>query len=228
MVNQIIFDDCFSALLNIKSNSIDLILTDPPYSISKKSNFKKGSDNIKFNKISIDFGDWDKDIDLEKLFKEYYRVLKPNGSLVIFYDIWKSDKIKKAAKISKFKQNRIGMWIKNNPTPVNSKINYLSNAVEYFFTFVKKNKPVFNSEYDKGIYNYPLCHGKQRTIHPNQKPLDLFKDLILKHSNNGDTILDTFGGSGTTAVASIETGRNYIIIENDKEYIDIIKSRLNV
>jgi site-specific DNA-methyltransferase (adenine-specific) len=227
MSNQIIADDCFVALKSISNNSIDLILTDPPYIISRKSNFTKNSENIKFNKISIDFGEWDKEpIDMDLLFSEYKRVLKPGGTLVIFYDIWKCDQLKEAAESVGLKQPRVCQWFKNNPTPINSKINYLSNAVEFFFTFTKGKNPTFNSQYDKGIYNYPLCHGKERTIHPTQKPLELFKEIILKHSNPGDLVLDTFAGVGTTAVACKHLERQYIVVERDLDYVEMIQNRL--
>lgn len=227
MSSQIINDDCYNALKNIDNNSINLILTDPPYNISRESNFTKNSTNTKFNKISIDFGDWDKEeLDLDSLFSEFKRVLKPGGTVVIFYDVWKSERLKQVAENYGFRQPRICQWVKNNPTPINSKINYLSNAIEFFFTFVKGKNPTFNSKYDKGIYNYPLCHGKERTSHPTQKPLELFKEIIIKHSNPGDLVLDTFAGTGTTALACIQTDREYLVIERDQEYLKIIESRL--
>lgn len=231
MMSQILQGDCIELLKSIKSKSIDLILTDPPYFISKKSYFKVGAaENKKFNTISLDFGEWDKEseIDLNLLFKEYYRVLKRGGTLIFFYDIWKSSEVKEAAELNKFKQPRVCQWVKTNPTPINSSQNYLSNSIEYFFTFVKRGNPTFNSNYDRGIYNYPICHGKERTEHPTQKPLDLFKDLIKKHSNEGDIVLDTFSGSGTTAIAALETNRRYIIIEKEEEYLNIIKDRINI
>jgi site-specific DNA-methyltransferase (adenine-specific) len=227
MSSQIINDDCYNALKNIDNNSINLILTDPPYNISRESNFTKNSTNTKFNKISIDFGDWDKEeLDLDSLFSEFKRVLKPGGTVVIFYDVWKSERLKQVAENYGFRQPRICQWVKNNPTPINSKINYLSNAIEFFFTFVKGKNPTFNSKYDKGIYNYPLCHGKERTSHPTQKPLELFKEIIIKHSNPGDLVLDTFAGTGTTALACVQTDRDYLVIERDQEYLKIIESRL--
>jgi DNA modification methylase len=233
-MNKVLNGDCFDILKDIKKNSIDLVLVDPPYSISKDSNFKITTDRLnslstmKFSNHSIDFGDWDKsEIDLDILFYEYKRVLRKGGTLIIFYDIWKSGKIKEAAEKAGFKQPRICMWSKNNAVPVNSKHNYLSNGMEYFFSFVKTGKPTFNSEYDKGIYNYPLCHGKERTIHPTQKPLGLIKDIIKKHSNENDTILDTFAGSGTVGVAAIELNRRYILIEKDEKYFKICLSRTN-
>ncbi len=230
---MIINDDCFNYIKSIKSNSIDLILTDPPYQISRPSGFKNYSDNTKhelkskYGKISIDFGDWDKsEIDWDILFKEYYRILKKGGTLIIFFDIWKSNIIKDAADRNKFKQPRVCQWVKNNPVPINSKLNYLSNAIEFFFTFTKVGKPIFNSVYDNGIYKYPLCHGKERYDHPTQKPLELIKDLIKKHSNEGDLILDTFAGTGTTGHATVLLDRKYILIEKDEKYFEIMKKRL--
>ena len=222
---MLIFDDCFNYLSTLESNSIDLILTDPPYDISKKSGFSSGKMS-KFTQISIDFGYWDTEIDLDTLFKEYYRVLRKGGTLILFYDIWKSTMIKDFALKSKFKQPRIGQWLKNNPVPVNSKTNYLSNCSEYFFSFIKDKNPTFNSEYDNGIYNFPLCHGKERLDHPTQKPLGLIKNLILKHSNNGDIVLDTFSGTSTTAIACLETNRKFICIERDENYYEISKNRI--
>jgi len=229
----LILDDCYNYIKGIKSGSVDLILTDPPYAVSRNSNFDKISETAdeslktKYTKHSIDFGYWDTQIDLDELFKEYYRVLRKGGTLVIFYDIWKSNLIKQFADKYKFKQPRVGQWLKTNPVPINSKVNYLSNASEYFFTFIKDKNPTFNSEYDNAIYKYPLCHGKERLEHPTQKPLNLIKDLILKHSNSGDLVLDTFSGVATTAIACTDTGRNWICIERDENYYNISKKRVD-
>jgi site-specific DNA-methyltransferase (adenine-specific) len=229
----IINEDSFEYLKKIESNSINLILTDPPYLISRESNFKNVNDSTtefmktKYGSHKIDFGDWDKnDINLPFLFEEFNRVLKKGGTLIIFFDIWKSNEIKKAAESVNLKQPRVGIWLKNNPVPINSHSNYLSNAHEFFFTFVKGGKPTFNSKYDNGVYNYPLCHGKERLEHPTQKPLKLFEDLILKHSNEGDIVLDPFSGSGTTAKACINSGRKYLCIEKDKTYYQISLDRI--
>jgi site-specific DNA-methyltransferase (adenine-specific) len=231
---MVINGDCLQELIKIESNSIDLILTDPPYLISRNSGFKRSSENtndllkLKYGKISIDFGDWDKvEIDWNLLFQEYYRILKKGGTVIFFFDILKSNLIKQVAELNKFKQPRIGQWLKTNPVPINSKNNYLSNSGEYFFSFVKGGKPKFNSVYDNGIYKYPLCHGKQRLEHPTQKPLDLIKDLVKKHSNEGDLVLDTFAGTFTVHNACDDLGRECISIEKDKVYFNIGKNRIN-
>jgi DNA modification methylase len=115
--------------------------------------------------------------------------------------------------------------LKTNPVPINSKINYLTNSREIAIVGVKKGKPTFHSEYDKGVYEYPICHDKGR-FHPTQKPLALMEDLILKHSNEGDLVVDCFAGSATTAVAAHNTGRNFVGCEIDPEYYEKSVKRL--
>ena len=230
---MIILGDCLQELPKIESNSIDLIITDPPYLISRDSNFKQISDSTskemstKYN-ISIDFGDWDKvELDFNYLFKEWFRILKKGGTLIVFYDVWKSNEIKESANMVGFKQPRVCAWTKTNPVPINSKTNYLSNATEYFFTFVKGGKPTFNSVYDNGFYKFPICHGKERLQHPTQKPLSLISQLIEKHSNLGDLVLDNFAGTGTVGEACVKLGRDYILIEKEETYFNMICDRLN-
>ena len=116
-------------------------------------------------------------------------------------------------------------WIKTNPQPVNSGINYLTNCREIALLAIKKSKPTFNSKYDKGIYEYPIYGGKDR-FHPTQKSLPLFEELILKHSNEGDVVLDCFLGSGTTAVAALATGRKFIGCELDEGYFQKARARI--
>jgi site-specific DNA-methyltransferase (adenine-specific) len=233
MENKMILGDCFEHLQKVESDSIDLILVDPPYLISRDSGFKKSGKETKeevkkkYN-ISIDFGDWDKiEIDWSFLFSEWKRILKKSGTLLIFFDIWKISELKFYADTSRFKQGRICCWNKTNPVPINSKLNYLSNASEYFFTFVKGSKPTFNSEYDNGFYKFPICHGRERLEHPTQKPLALIRELVKKHSNIGDIILDCFAGTFTTAEACQLEGRSWIMIESDEKYFELGSSRIN-
>lgn len=234
MINNVIYEDNKIILPDIKSKSIDLILTDPPYKISRDSNFKIGDKTGgKYKGLSNDFGDWDKeDLDWLFLLQEFKRVLRPGGKLIMFFDVWKMGFIKDLAENFKFQQPRIGVWVKNNPVPINSKYNYLSNSKEYFISLTKagyvnkqRAKSIFNSEYDKAIYECATIAGKEVTGHPTQKPLLLIEELIKKHSNEGDLILDPFIGSGTTGVCCSNLNRKFIGIENNKDYIDICKSR---
>lgn len=258
-------------LERLEDKSIDLILTDPPYVISKKSGMntfiskieEKGldKDNMKMTKTEVewekykkdnnikddlekkkknymkygnitgkkygyktDFGEWDKKFTMEELegyMKLYYKKLKVGGTCIIFFDVWKITDIKKMMERSKFKQIRLIEWIKTNPVPLNQSVNYLSNVREVAILGVKKGKPTFNSKYDNGIYYYPIESGKKR-FHPTQKNIKMFEELIMKHSNEGDLVLDTFLGGGTTAFACKKLKRRFIGSEIEKEYYDKI------
>ena len=222
--------DCLELIKQIPSNSVDLILIDPPYEISRPTNFQSGEetgrDTDRF-RISMDFGEWDKNFTgLEVVIKEGYRILRQGGTMICFYDLWKIETLKNLYDSNKFKQVRFIEWIKTNPVPINSKINYLTNAREVAVSAIKGSKPTFNSSYDNGLYSYPICAGKERTIHPTQKPLSLITDLVLKHSNEGDTVLDCFMGSGTTGVACKNTNREFIGMELDEKYYKVACERL--
>ena len=216
----------------VLDNSIDLILTDPPYIISKESGFEKLLNKKIKTKLEKKYAfksvfEWDLDFNLEKLekfIKQFYLKLKFGGTLIIFFDLWKITILKSILIKNNFKQIRFIEWIKTNPVPVNSHINYLTNAREIALVAIKGRKPCFNSYYDKGIYEFPI-EQKNRT-HPNQKNLKLFESLILKHSKKKDLILDCFLGSGTTAFACKNLKRNFIGCELKENYVKGIKNFL--
>lgn len=222
-------EDCFDLLPTIKSATVDLILIDPPYEISRPTNFQSGEetgrDTDRF-RVSMDFGEWDKNFTgLEMTVKEGYRILRDGGTMICFYDLWKITNLKDFYEKYKFKQIRLIEWLKTNPVPLNSKINYLTNSREIAVSAIKKSKPTFNSSYDNGLYEYPICQDKGR-FHPTQKPLTFMEELIKKHSNEGDLVLDCFAGSCTTGIACINTNRNFIGCEVDKKYYDQSIERL--
>ena len=94
-------------------------------------------------------------------------------------------------------------------------------------TCVKGGKPTFHSEYNPGVFKYPICSGKERTAHPTQKPLNFMQELLKIHTDVGDIVLDPFMGSGTTGVACINMNRDFIGIELDKNYFNIAQERIN-
>ena len=224
-------------LSKVNSKSIDLVLTDPPYIISRDSGMQKmvdeGTSSEKYGTkyaYKTDYGDWDKDYtvaDLEFAITEFYRVLRPGGSLIIFFDIWKIETLANLLQASKFNKLRLIEWVKTNPVPINSKATYLSNAKEIAISCVKGGKATFNSEYDNGIYTFPIYSGKER-FHPTQKSLALFQELVRKHSNEGDLVLDPYAGSATTHCACISTGRTCISGEKGTDYFDEATKRLSL
>lgn len=220
---------CFELLASLENETIDLVLIDPPYDISRPTNFQSGEETGKDTdrfRISMDFGEWDKNFTgLEIAIRECFRVLKNGGTMICFYDLWKIETLKSYLEAAGFVQIRFIEWIKTNPVPINSKINYLTNSREVAVLGVKKSKPTFHSEYDNGIYQYPICQDKGR-FHPTQKPLALIADLINKHSNEGEIVLDCFAGSCTTGVAAILNNRQFIGCELDAEYYEKAVQRL--
>lgn len=252
-------------LSTIPNNSIDLVLTDPPYIISKDSGMNEHYNNVKFNEdnnintvktmddweeykkenailddenrdkylkygsiygkkycVKTDYGEWDSEFTMEMLeqfISEYYKKLKKGGTLIMFFDLWKITPLKELFEKYNFKQIRMIEWIKTNPQPRNSKVNYLTNCREIALIGVKGGTPTFNSSYDNGIYMFPLQGGKNR-FHPTQKSLPLFETLINKHSNENDIVMDTFLGAGTTAIACKNTNRKFRGCEISKEYYD--------
>jgi site-specific DNA-methyltransferase (adenine-specific) len=252
-------------LKSVQNNSVDLVLTDPPYIISRDSGMNKHYNEVKENEknnvkyvkteqewnaykqennfeddskkenymkygtiygkkycVKTDYGEWDSEFTfdtLELFVAEYYKKLRKGGTLIIFFDLWKLTPLKELLEKYNFKQIRYIEWIKTNPQPLNSNTNYLTNCREIALMGVKGGKPTFNSKYDNAIYMYPLQGGKNR-FHPTQKSVALFEDLIKKHTKEGDLVLDTFLGAGTTAIASKKTGRNFKGCELSKEFYD--------
>jgi len=260
-------------LATVPNGSIDLVLTDPPYIISRTSGMDDHYNNVKHNEqmavdvvktvaewdaykeahdistdvgkqnylkygtiygkkycVKTNYGEWDKQFTLDILDRfvgEFYRKLRNGGTAIIFFDLWKITQLKEIMTRHKFKQIRLVEWIKTNPQPLNSKVNYLTNCREVAVLGVKKGKPTFNGSYDNGLYQFPLQGGNNR-VHPTQKSLKLFEALVAKHTNEGDLVLDTFLGGGTTAMACKKMGRRFRGCEMDPEYVQMINIQMDV
>ena len=234
---EIVKKDYNEMLYSLDEGSVDLILTDPPYTISKETGFKSVKDGVKRFSVSMDFGKWDHEvIDLVGFAEGAYRSLRKGGTIIVWYDLWKISHLATAMDRAGFKMRRLIVWNKTNPVPINSKISYLTNAREIAVCAVKVGKPTFNSSYDSGRYDdvaireweydQPIPRHKGKRIHPTQKPLDLFEKIIEKHSRPGDVVVDPFLGSGTTAVAARNTGRAFIGGDIDPTYVTKAKRRL--
>jgi site-specific DNA-methyltransferase (adenine-specific) len=232
-LNQFKNSDALSFLSTIKKSTVNLVLTDPPYIVSRKTGFGSvGKKGVERFAVSMDFGKWDNEpIEIHEelmssVMKEYFRVLKPGGTAIVWYDLFKIESLKKWLEDAGFKQIRFIEWIKTNPVPLNSKLNYLTGAREVALTAVKGGKPTFKSEYDNGIYSAPIHRDGGKRLHPTQKPLGITSQLIEKHSNEGDLVLDSFCGSATTLCAAKSLGRNYLGCEIDEGYFELASARL--
>lgn len=214
-------------LQSLDRNSVDLALTDPPYTVSRKTGFSSVKNGVQRFAVSMDFGEWDhQQIDLAAFATETYRVLRRGGTVIVWYDLWKISHVYEELAGAGFKMLRLIVWNKTNPVPLNSKRIYLSNSREMAVVGVKGGSPTFNSAYDSGDYSYPIPRHGGKRIHPTQKPLDLFRELIHKHSNPGDLVIDPFLGSGTTAVAAIQEDRQFTGCDIDEFYTEAAQNRL--
>jgi DNA modification methylase len=220
---KLINDDCKNVLSKLKDNSINLVLTDPPYNIARKTNFHtmKGHRGT-----SMDFGDWDYDADILTYIEELPRILKKGGNVVIFND-WKniSDISKKMVEVG-IEPKRCLVLSKSNPAPFNRDRLFV-NDVEFAVWGVYDKGWVFNREdnLQKCIFNTKV---QSKEFHPTMKDLEVISKMIRILSNENDIVLDPFMGSGTTGMGCKKLNRHFIGIEINKEYFEITKTRLGV
>ena len=227
MKNTIKNLSCFELFKEMKEAKIqvDLILTDPPYNISKDNNFNT------IGRVGIDFGMWDYGFDQTTWIREVTPLVKKNGSIIIFND-WKNmGLIAETLEECGFEVKDLLRWIKNNPMPRNTERRYVTDFEWAIWAVKKGAKWTFNinkkvDKYLRPEFKYPVPPGGSKRVHPTQKNLLLFEDLIEIHSNEGDLILDPFSGSATTALACKNKNREYICSEIDKSYYQKSLKRL--
>ena len=240
-LNKIYNEDCIEGMKRIPDKSVDCIICDLPYGMTKIF--------------------WDSVIPIDKLWEQYNRILKANGNVVLFsvglftYTLIQSN-------IKDFKYKLI--WEKNVPTGMTSAKTRPMKYYEEICVF-NKGKAIYNPimkervGVGKACYNYDHYYGESNhltlekrpkrydpdfvqpsdvlhfnvvpnrngKLHPTQKPVDLVEYLIKTYSNEGDTILDNCMGSGTTAIAALNTNRNFIGFELDENYFNIAINRIN-
>lgn len=221
-------NNAYTLIKELKKNNITVnhIITDPPYNISKKNNFN----TLRSPRKGVDFGEWDKHFDLYSWIRDYETILDKNGSMIIFCSYrYLSHIIDKLEECGMIVKDTI-IWKKTNPMPRNIERRYVQDT-EFAVWAVKENsKWIFNKpknkKYMRSLYETSTVSGKEKTVHPTQKSLKLMETIIKVHTNPKDVILDPFMGSGTTGVAALKNNRKFIGIELEKEYYDISIERI--
>ncbi len=219
--------DCLELMKNIPDKSISLIVTDPPYNISRPNNFKTLGTK---SRIGMDFGEWDKGFNLTSYINLFPRILKENSNVVIF-SAWENLKeIKDVCEQNNIFIKRCLVLNKSNPAPFNRERLFV-NDVEFavWGVYNSKNKPTkwtFNrqNKLEKCCISTTVQSSK---LHPTMKDIKVIQYLIELLSNEHDVVLDCFLGSGTTAVACVNTNRHYIGFEKESKYFDIACNRLD-
>ena len=233
IINQLFEGDCLKYLKQFPDNSIDMVLCDLPYGTTQNK--------------------WDSVIPLYKLWKEYERVVKDNGAIVLTSQgLFTAQLMMSNPKMFKYKW----IWEKSKPTNFLNANKQPLRKYEDVCVFYKK-QPTYNPQmtkgepYNKGIRKnqlsgsygefqpvhvhsngdrYPIdiiyfktAESEGRVIHPTQKPIELGRYLVRTYSNPGDLILDNTFGSGSFLVAALLEGRNFVGIEKNKN-VELFKT----
>lgn len=226
--NYIKLGDCLELLKEIPDNSIDLIVTDPPYILETDGAgmFGKKADNYGGQRYIMKNIDFMKNGISENVLDELIRVMKKiniyiwcsQKQLPIFYKYF----------VEKKKCNwNLLCWHKTNPTPTCGN-KYLTDT-EFCLFFREKGVKVYGEYATKKTFYVSTKNLEDKKLynHPTIKPLEVIQNIIINSSNEGDIVLDPFLGSGTTAVASKMLNRKYIGFEINKDYFEIAQKRID-
>lgn len=199
---------------------VDLIITDPPYLMNYRTNWRKN----KNHKFSTTIQNDNNQQLIHQAIRRCHSLLKEGGAIYIFCNDIKIDYFKQTIE-KYFKIKNILIWEKNNGTAGDLKGQYRKTAE--FIIFATKGRHILNGKRDNDVLHFKRVPTTQLQ-HQNQKPLKLIQYLILKSSQKRDIVLDCFMGSGTTGVASKKLLREFIGIEIDETYFKIAQKRINI
>lgn len=209
--NQIYNIDCMEYMSKLPKDSVNFTLTDIPY-----DEVQRETNGLSQAKSLDSLGEADElKFDLIKFLDEVYRI--SSNSICIFCGYTQF------STICEYFKNKPGtcrtiIYKKTNPVPSNGKYVYL-NGVELAVWFKKRGAKTFNAFCKNTVFEYPIYGGKKR-IHPTQKHPELFKELILDNTAEGDIVFDPCAGGMTSALAAHSAGRKFICCELNKEFFD--------
>lgn len=212
-------EDCIEGMKKIPDESIDLIVTDPPYLMKYKTNYRKDKHHKFCSEIA---GDDDQEL-INTYIKECYRIMKNDSACYMFCNSNKVDVFKRQLEKVGFNIKNMIVWVKNNWTAGDLKASY---GKQYeLILYVNKGRRFINGSRLTDVWGFPRVSGAKQ-LHQNQKPVELIKQCIEKSSDPGAIVFDGFMGSGTTAIACIDTDRHYIGYELDPEYYKVANNRI--
>jgi len=217
IIHKVYHDNCFTVLPNIKNESVDLIITDPPYGQNYSTGRQKHTIR-KTTEIKYDKGN----LDIEKLMWELNRVSK-NESHIYIFTSWKTIDSWKPILEKYYVLKNILIWSKDLHTAGDLAWSY-AQSYEMILFGMKGRKKLKGSR-DRDCFFIDKIKGPKQ-LHLLQKPKKLITYFIEKSSNAGDIVLDPFAGSGTLGHCCMQTNRSSIQIEIEKKYIKNIVNRV--
>jgi site-specific DNA-methyltransferase (adenine-specific) len=226
--------DCLEGMKQIPDNSIDLIVTDPPYKIVEGGCSNKAvtinacggilnkhdGDNIELVKKGKIFTH--NEIEFKEWLPEIYRVLKKQSHCYIMINGRNLAELQMEAEKVGFRFHNIIVWDKGNATPNKW---YMQRLEFILFMFKGEAKNINNMGTTTLLQVPNIKRGTK--LHPTEKPVDLMKILIENSSKKNDIVLEPFAGCGSTLLACKETGRNFIGFELDKHYCELAEKRIS-
>ena len=222
--------DSRDMIKRIPDNSVDFILTDPPYNLGQHS-----TGNIPLpgrSAMNNDVAEWDMiDFNPEEWADEFIRILKPTGNLFIFTSYNQLGRWYNCLD-HKFDTSNFMIWHKTNPAPKIFKAGFLNSCEMIFTCWNKKHTWNFISQAE--MHNFiesSICMKPERLSnpkHPAQKPVAILRKMIEIASNENDIIFDPFMGVGSTGVAALDLNRRFLGIEINETYFEAAKKRINI
>ena len=211
--------DCLEYMKKIKSSSVDLIVTDPPYNLGKfmenrDTNLGKMRDNF------FGVAGWD-DLD----FKEWKQSINK-----FFHQAARVETLISVAEKNGFYYKTTGIWHKLNPMPRNMNLHFVNSTEAWVYFTYKARTGTFNND-GKVLHDFvetSVTPNSERKYgkHPTQKPEQLMEHFVSILSDENDVVLDPFMGSGSVGVAAVRLNRKFIGIELEEKYYSIANSRI--
>lgn len=247
-LNQILTGDCIEYMRMLPDASVDAIFADPPYNLQLgEKTLYRPEDQTAARAVRDAWDSFESpqqyDDFTQQWLRECKRILKPNGAMWVIGSYHNIFKVGATLQDLGFWILNDIVWVKTNPMP-NFRGTRFTNAHETLIwaTPQKTGKYTFNYETMKKLnggkqmrsnWNIDICLGHERikdengkSLHNTQKPLDLLHRVILASTKPGDIILDPFMGSGTTAAAAKELGRQFIGFEREESYVNAARERV--
>lgn len=211
-LNKIYNEDCLEGMKRLDNGSVDLIVTDPPYGVGVTSNGKKGN-FTDMNLIKPFF---------TQLFSEYSRVLKEGGEFYICTD-WRTYPLLYPLLQNYFEVKNLIVW---DYEWIKAGSHYRFSHEFIIYGFKGKNKRGFSAS-ERDVWRIkPINFTSKNKLHQAQKPVELIKKMLTNSSEKGQVVMDTFLGSGTTAVACMDMDRKFVGFELDDKYFNVANERI--
>ena len=208
---NLIHGDCLEKMKDIPDGSVDAIITDIPYAVvNRPSNGIRNLDKNKADVLTFCIKDFLNEC--ERISKGYCIIFCGREQFSYIYEFF--------TKLNG--TTRTVIWEKSNPSPMNGQHIYLS-GVEIAVWFKKRGHKTFNAHCKNTVFRHPNGRNK---YHPTEKNMNLWNELLMDCTNEGDIVLDPCMGSGTTGVACVNLNRDFIGIELDEGYFEIAKNRI--